>query len=186
MKTLQNIQTLSKVGKILCKIVFIFCLVGGIGCAVGIVSLALLPDQLQIGGVTIHNMVEKNAEVSLGTCYAAMAAGIVLCTGEAVLCKIAGRYFKNELAAGTPFTFDGAREMIRLGICTICIPIGTQIIASIVHAVFRVTMADVQPIELSAFSSGSISLGFMFIVSALLCRHGAEISEKKEQGEKEE
>ena len=185
MKTLKTIQTLSKVGKILCKIIFIFCLVGGIGCAVGIISLAAIPEGFKIGDVTIHALIEENAEISIGTCYAAMAVGIILCAGEAVLCKIAEKYFANELAAGTPFTFDGAKEMIRLGICTICIPVATQMIASIVYLIFRGLMKDVSPMELSAFGSGSVGLGIMFLVSGLLCRHGAEISEPAPQEKQE-
>ena len=43
---------------------------------------------------------------ALGTMYAAMAVGCILSSGEAVLAKIAGNYFRNELKAGTPFTMD--------------------------------------------------------------------------------
>ena len=185
MKTLNTIQKLSKVGKILCRIIFIFCLVGAIGCAVGIIGLAAVPGTLQIGGVTIHGLIEENAEVSVGTCYAAMATGLILCAGEAVLCKLAGKYFEGELAAGTPFTFEGAKEMIRLGVYTICIPIGTGMVASIVYAVLKLALADVAPLDWSAFGSGSLGLGIMFIISGLLCRHGAEVKEENAQNKAE-
>ena len=174
MKTLETIQTLSRIGKILCTILFVFCLVGGIGCAVGIICLAIIPDGFQIGDMTIYGIIEQSAEVSLGTCYAAMATGIVLCAGEAVLCRIAKAYFEHELAAGTPFTSEGAAELKRLGIYTICIPIGTQIVAVIVHAIFELLMKDVQTTDLTAFGSGSIGLGIMFLIIGLLCRYGAE------------
>jgi len=39
MNTLKTIQTLSKIGKILSKIVYICCEVGFCGCIVGIISL---------------------------------------------------------------------------------------------------------------------------------------------------
>ena len=43
-KTLQTIQTLCKVGRILSKIAFIICIVGAALCVAGIISLALIPE----------------------------------------------------------------------------------------------------------------------------------------------
>ena len=174
MKTLNTIQTISKVGKILSRIVFICCLVGGIGCIAGIIGLALIPDGFKLGGVTIHSIIESSAEVTAGTCYAAMAVGLVLCAGEAVLSRFAVNYFKNELAAGTPFTLAGAKEMIRLGILAICIPAGTSIVAAIVYAVMRQIFGNVAELDLGNYVS--IGLGIMFIVTGLICRYGAEVT----------
>ena len=176
MKTLKTIQTLSKIGEIFSKIVFICCLVGGIGCIVGMICLALIPGGFKLGGVTIHSMIESSAEISMGTMYTAMAVGAVFCAGEAVLSKFAELYFRHELEAGTPFTFDGAKEMIRLGILAICIPAGTAIIAAIVFAVMKLAFADAADVDLN--NTVSIGLGVMFIITGLICRHGAEISEK--------
>ena len=116
MKTLNIIQKLSKIGKVLSKIMFIFCIIGFCGCIVGIFSMALGAETLKFGGVTLESILNTEAEVTIGTVYAAMAAGMILCAGEAVLAKFAEHYFKRELADGTPFTFAGAKEMQRLGI----------------------------------------------------------------------
>ncbi len=169
MKTLKTIQTLAKIGKILSKIVFILCLVGGIGCIVGILCLA----GLSLGGVTVHGMIEISAAISMGTCYTAMAMGIIFCAGEAVLAKIAERYFKSELADGTPFTLDGAKKLMHLGICTICIPIGTIIAASITYEIMQYCFKDVADMHLN--DSTSVGMGLMLIIMSLLCRYGAEI-----------
>lgn len=177
MNTLKTIQTLSKIGKIISKIIFIFCLIGGISCIVGIISLAVIPDGFKLGGVAIHSMIEKNAEISMGTCYTAMAVGIVLCAGEAVLCKLAEKYFKNELAAGTPFTFDGAKELMWLGICTICIPIGTAVISGIIYGIMSSIFSGVADYSFS--NATSVGLGVMFIVMSLLCRYGAETTQNE-------
>ena len=181
MKTLKTIQTISKVSKIICEIVFICCLVGGIGCALGIISLALIPESFKIGDVTFKNFVEQSADVSLGTCYASMAAAIVICAGEAVLAKIAQKYFVNELKAGNPFTFDGSKEMMVLGIYTICIPLGSNIIASIVYGILKAVLENVDKFDSDILSSVSVGLGIMFVVTGLLCRYGAELKESKEE-----
>lgn len=175
MKTLNTIQTLSKIAKIICKIVFILCLVGGIGCLVGILSLAFIPEGFKIGGVTVNSMIESSADVTMGAAYTGMAVGVILCAGEAVLCKFAERYFKNELAAGTPFTFDGAKELMRLGILTISISIGTTVVAAIVNEIMNHFLEGVDKIELS--NGFSIGIGIAFIIMSLLCRHGAEVKQ---------
>ena len=175
MKTLNTIQTLSKIAKIICKIVFILCLVGGIGCLVGIFSLAFIPDGFKLGGVTVHSMIENSADVTMGAAYTGMAVGVILCAGEAVLCKFAERCFKNELAAGTPFTFEGAKELMRLGILTISISIGTTVVAAIVNEIMNHFLEGVDKIELS--NGFSIGIGIAFIIMSLLCRHGAEIKQ---------
>ena len=174
MKTLRTIQILSKVGKILSKIVFILSLVGGIGCAVGIAVLAVAPEGLKLGGVTLHSMIEKSDMITLGICYAAMATGMVFCAGEAVLAKIAERYFGNELAAGTPFTADGAKELTRLGICAICIPIVSEIVAEIVFQIMKHGFDDIANFETG--DPTSIGLGIALILAGLLCKYGAELS----------
>ena len=172
--TLTTIQKISKAGKILSRIVFIFCIIGGAGCILGIIGLAVVPEELKIFGVTVHNIVEKSAETTLGTAYTSLAVGLVFCAGETVLSKIAERYFKHELAAGTPFTFDGARELKRLGICTICIPFGTALLSSIVYSIMKRVFDSVAEVKLAG--SVSIGLGIMFIVTSVICRYGAELS----------
>ena len=71
-KTLKTIQVFSKIGKVLSKIIFICSIVGACGCLVGIISLAVgMTESLELGGVTIHAMIEKSAEMSIGTMIAA-------------------------------------------------------------------------------------------------------------------
>ena len=172
-KTLESIQTISKVGKVLSNIAFVFCLVGAILCAVGIATVGV-PDNLKVGGVTIHPLIGGLEGIGTGAAYAAMASGIILCAAAAVLSKLYVRYFDNELAAGTPFTFEGASELLRLGICTICIPLGAIIVAGICQAVIGSDISRVA--EVSIDGSTSIGLGIAIIVMSLVCKHGAEIS----------
>ena len=162
MKTLNTIQTLSKVGKVLCRIIFVFCLVGFIGSIVGIICLACIPEGIRIGGVTIKGLIEQSAEISMGTCYASMAVAIVLCAGEKYLSESA-------------IFIDGAKELIRLGIWTICIPIITAVIAAVVYAVMEHVFTDVSAMDIGG--SVSVGLGVMFIISGLLCRYGAGLRE---------
>lgn len=174
MKTLKTIQKLSKVGEILSKIMFICCIVGFCLCIAGFVSMGLGAPALKLGSITLKGIINTEAETTIGTIYTAMAVGLILCAREAVLAKFAECYFKHELADGTPFTFSGAEELKRLGILTICIPVGTQIAAEIVYAVMKQMMQDIAPFRLH--NSSSIGLGITFIIVSLICQYGAEKS----------
>jgi hypothetical protein len=177
MNTLKTIQTLAKIGKVFSKIIFVCCIVGFCGCIVGIVSLALGAETFKLGGVTIHSMIENEAGLSLPTLYASMAVGLLFCAAEAVLCKFAEAYFKHELADGDPFTLRGAKELLRLGILTIAIPLGTVIVCSIGVAIADNMVPGIDKLPMGEFSS--VSLGVMMIVLSLFCRYEAEQGEGK-------
>lgn len=88
-----------------------------------------------------------------------MAAGMILCAGEAVLAKFAEHYFKRELADGTPFDLGGAKELMRLGILAICIPIGMQMIAEIVYAVMEQALHGVASFQSDYSGSVALAMG---------------------------
>lgn len=177
MKTLNTIQTLAKIGKILSRIIFVFCIVGFCGCIVGIVSLAIGGETFKLGGVTIHSMIENSAGLNLPTLYASMAVGLLFCAAEAVLCKFAELYFTNELVDGDPFTLRGAKELLRLGILTIAVPLGTRIVCSIGLAVADKVWPGIDRLSMGDFTS--VGLGVMMLVLSLFCRYGAELKESK-------
>lgn len=179
MKTLNTIQTLAKIGKILSKIIFIFCIVGFCGCLAGILGLAFGGETFKLGGVTIRGIVEKNAKLNLPTMYAAMAVGMAFCVAEAVVSKLAETYFKHELSEGTPFTQRGAKELMRLGILTIAIPLGTVIVCAICVGVAENLVPGLEKLPIGEYSS--VGLGVMMIVLALFCRYGAELRAGNEE-----
>ncbi|MBQ6431603.1 MAG: hypothetical protein IJJ99_07005 [Oscillospiraceae bacterium] len=177
MKSLKTIQVLSKIGRILSKIVFVFCIVGFCGCLLGIVSLAFGFESFKIGNVTIRGIIEDKAEMNIPSVYAAMSAGIVSCAAEAVLAKFAEHYFRNELNDGTPFTYRGAKELKRLGILSIVIPLAATIVCSIGIGIAKNLYPE---IELKELAQGvSFGLGIMMIVMSVVCRYGAELREGK-------
>lgn len=173
MKTLKTIQILSRLGKILSKIVFIGCAIGVAGCAVGMLSLPVAETGvIKIGGVSIHGLIVNRAGIELNSLYPLLIGGLIVCLGQAVTACFAERYFGHELAAGTPFTQAGASELFRLGILTICVPLGTLILAQIVSGL----VAEIIGCGAAFNPEGgdSVALGVMFIVMSLLCRYGAE------------
>ena len=126
-KTLSTIQTVFKVLKILCKVVFILCLVGGIGCAVGLLILSIVP----LAPLDIEEIIAEEADMSVASLCITCIAGIVVCASEAVVFKFSEIYFTHELEAGTPFTYEGSKEIFRLGIISLAVPFGASVFSGI-------------------------------------------------------
>lgn len=176
MKSLKILQVLAKIGKIASKVVYICCLVGFCGCIFGIIALAVGADVVKVSGVTLEVLLKREADTSLSTVYTAIASAILLCAGEACVAKIAERYFKNETERGTPFSIEGAKELFKLGVCVIAIPLCSLVLANIIQEIMAAAMTDVVKAKLEGWSS--VGLGAAFIVMSLMCRYGSELKDK--------
>lgn len=175
MKTmeLETIQTLAKIGRVLSKIVYICCIIGVAGCVVGMVSLPFADTGvLKIGGMSIHGLIANRSGMEPRGLYPLMTGAMIVCIGQGITAAFAQHYFKCELAAGTPFTLDGARELLRLGILTVCVPLGALILAQIASAIVTELVGCGETFKLDGIDS--VALGLTFMVMSLLCRHGAE------------
>lgn len=178
-KTLESIQKISKVGKILSKIVEICCIVGTVLCVIGAVFMSAgQTDTIKIGDVSMHSLIEQSTEMSVGTMWAGIIIGLIACIIEWIIARMTGKYFKHELMAGTPFTFDGAKELKRTGVFMIVLPLIAIMMSSIVLGVANVT-AGANIDEVNVGNVGSIGMGITFIILSLIFKHGAEISEQK-------
>ena len=180
MKSLDTIQKLSKIGKVLSKIAFIFSVIGFCGCIAGLLSLRFGNGSLiKIGGVTLHALISEEYGYNIKSITATLSGWMIICAGEAVLAKFAEVYFKNELRAETPFTLAGAKELLRLGILTLAIPTGCAVVGSVVEGIIAgfVKVEKAAAMDLCFDNEASIVLGIMFILGSLLCRYGAELRE---------
>lgn len=177
-KTLSNILTVFKVARILAKVVFILCIVGAVGCIVGLITLPMLGNFLPM-----ELFAEK--ELNLPSVYLACSIGAITCIGEVLFAYWAERYFKNVLSAGTPFTFEGARESFRLGIASIIISVAIPILSELVSFVILLfSSSTLTESELSI--SASLSTGLFFLFLSLIFKHGAELRKATSEEAKQE
>lgn len=178
MKTLKTIQILSKIGKILSKIIYICCIVGFAGCILGTIGMIIGGQAVKSDGMTLQSILKTEANVTEGTVWSAIVVGIILSVGEFFLARMAYKYFENELKIGTPFSKDGAKELLRLGISAIWISLVALILAQISQEIFAHFM-EAEKLDLDGFES--VTLGVMFIIMSLIFKHGAELSEEKSE-----
>ena len=74
MKSLKTIQTLSKMGKTLSKIAFVFAIIGFCGCIAGLISLNFDSGSLiKIGGVTLHGIIANDSGYNIESIGTALA-----------------------------------------------------------------------------------------------------------------
>lgn len=175
MKSLKTLNTLTKIGKIFSKVVFILSIVGGAFCIAGSVITFLC----HLIGLSDFDMLEETG-LSMLSSSVMCFGGIVSCAGEAVLAKFAEIYFTNEEKRGTPFTYEGSKECLRLGILAIAIPFGTNIVSSVITAIgIALTNNDDGNVEVST----SIELGLMFILASVVFKYGADVIAEKNNAE---
>lgn len=184
MKSLDTIQKLSKIGRVLSKIAFLFSVIGFCGCIAGLLSLSFGNGSLiKIGGVTLHALISEEYGYNIKSITAALSDWMIICAGKAVLSKFAEVYFKNELKAETPFTLVGAKGLLLLGILTLAIPTGCAVAGSIVEGIIAgfMQVEKAEAMDIYFDNAASIALGIMFILGSLLCRYGAELKERAEK-----
>ena len=184
MKSLDTIQKLSKIGRVLSKIAFLFSVIGFCGCIAGLLSLSFGNGSLiKIGGVTLHALISEEYGYNIKSITAALSGWMIICAGKAVLSKFAEVYFKNELKAETPFTLVGAKGLLLLGILTLAIPTGCAVDGSIVEGIIAgfMQVEKAEAMDIYFDNAASIALGIMFILGSLLCRYGAELKERAEK-----
>lgn len=169
-KTLKTIQILSKIARIISKIIFIITLVCAIICLAGIFMLALAQS---IPSINIDSIVSNATGADIAVAYFSCFVGVIACVFECILAKFAEIYFKNEIAAGTPFTYEGSKEILRLGILALALPLGSSIISSIVHGIFSLFSVAVRNMPLD--SSASLDMGIVFILASFIFKYGADI-----------
>lgn len=166
-KTLSNILTVFKVARIIAKVVFICCIVGGAGCLLGLTLLPLA------GGLLPAELLAEEG-LTLSSACLACATGLVVCVGEVLVAFWAERYFQNVLTAGTPFTFEGAKESFRLGVASLIVSGATSVAVGTVSFCFLL-FASPAVSELEGDMSLSLSTGLFFLFLSLIFKHGAEL-----------
>lgn len=176
MKTLKTIQVFAKIGRVISTVAYVASIVAFCFSALGILLLPLGGGEIfKFGGVTLYGLLDMGDDVGCNAVYSTLIGGGIIFGGHAVVAGFAKKYFKNELAVGTPFTFEGARELLRLGILDISVNFGCVIFVNIVLGIVS-AFADSSFALSSSLVDGDISLsrGLMLIILSLLCKLGAE------------
>lgn len=184
-KTLKTIQTISKVCMVISKIVFIVSIVGASMCGVGILCLGLgYTTALNLAGINIYGLINAESEMSVAGIYVHMVIAAIACGLQIAMAKLCELYFRHELEAGTPFTFEGAKELKKVGICLISISLGGIVGIAIIYAIASNFIPNIG--EMNADNITAVGTGIILLIVSCLCKYGAELNEAKAEVKNEE
>lgn len=167
MKSLEVIQKIVKVLRILAKIAYIFCIIGAVASAIGAASLFAIDENSEIWKKALEAIQPDTIDLAAVRCTC--LTGVFGCAAGAVLSWFSKRLFEDELAAGTPFDRHICKDVLKVGIIYLAVSVGSGIIIAIIYACFNL---DADGSGFSGFTTGIV-----YIICWLLCRYGADVKE---------
>lgn len=175
MKTLNTINKTFNVFRIITKVLMILSFVAAVIELVG--GILLIAVMNSTYSIDLSMFMEISEGADLKYLSTKMFIDVICSATEGILLLFATRYFTSELADGTPFTSDGAKQVRTLGILTIVLPNAAELISLAVHYFTGYGDNNVN-------YNGYLILGIVLILISLILQHGAEIqSENREETE---
>lgn len=173
-KSLKIIQVVYKVARIVSIVMFIVAIVAGALSLFGLTLLLILGRAYSTE--FMHSLVEIGSGDAFVAACAACITGAISCAGTAVLFKFIRKYCEHELADGTPFTYDGSKELFRLGIISMIITAAVSILVGFVWSVCWVFAPEIgAPNDVSL----DITSGLFMLLASCIFKYGAELREQK-------
>lgn len=171
MQSLKNVQTWAKVFKVFTIIAIVFL---SIGIVAGIVSFISITNQSIFE--EINKLLIENGEDAITSLTAPnLLISVISMVSMLVVEILTLKYINKELADGTPFTYDGAKQLFHLAIIGLVLPVVASLISTVVVLSYGIAFADVEE------NLNGVSLGYAIglIVLSQVFKYGAEVREKK-------
>lgn len=165
--SLSKLQTLYKVAKVLSMIVFVCCIIGFVSCLLSCLLIGVVGDEMV---ASIMEFTEESLSKEQAICT--LIGSVISCGAEIAVSYLAYRYFKNELAEGTPFTIRGSKELFRLGWISIVVSVVTTCVIAIAYVIYNAAIG--LDTKVTVESGSSIGLGITFIIVSLIYKCVAE------------
>ena len=174
MKTLPTIQTTCKVFKTLTKAAMILCFVGLGLCLLGLSCVMVWRGGGTVVGTDLDTLMLLTKTTALNEMMGELLSDAAYALTHGILFLFALRYFRAELADGTPFTHGGANRIRTLGILTLVLPAVSSIFSAAVYGCLSLPLSGVRG------NSSAVGMGIALILFSLVLRHGAELREAAE------
>lgn len=175
MKKLDLIQKIAQISAIVCKVLKIITLVGGI-CALVAIPIVIATREFLAPDSSVYEILSSFVELEESeweqlhtSAIPAMIAGAVSCFAQTYLFAIASNYLNKELSDGTPFTFDGAVILRKVAIRSIIVLLASNIVCGIILAIFKLEEGIAVGID------GSLMVGALLLAMSYVFEYGAEL-----------
>lgn len=175
MKSLQTIQKTFRVFEILAKVFMILSFVWAGLAALGMLCGIVWYNGGMVFGLSQETLFSMTVTGSLTEMIGVLLVDVILALTDGILLIHALCYFKTEQADGTPFTQQGADQILHLGIRTIVLPLVAAILSAIACAILELPQNAVSDWG----NLNSLTMGIVLILTSLVFRYGAELEEKQ-------
>lgn len=169
MKSLQRVQTATKIFRILAKIGFICSIVGAACCVIGAIFCGIGYFSETLRDLIVQNAESYDAKEAVSACIcAAVSCGFGIAVSYLNL-----RFFSAVQAEGTPFTKPLVAALRKLGVKIIILSLAESIAIAVFTAIMH-TSCDYS-------GGGAIGMGIFYLLVSLLTDYGADLLNNKEQ-----
>lgn len=167
MKSLERIKKIEKVLYILSKIAFIFSIIGCVGCVIGVISVGIWGKNVEIHNYLISIGVDYNFDKAICVCL----CGVIECGFMIALYSFVKNFYKKSMELYDPFNKTLAKDMKKMGILHIVLPLLASIIIATIIACFGIDNFNMSNLS-------SITLGIVYLIVACILDYGAEPKKK--------
>ncbi len=168
MKALRTIQTLFKIARVICIIVFICGIIGAASCALTLLVVPSLPE-IEVEGFNFEELLAENG-LTMGLMYGALSVAILGCVLAIVLSKYTQKFCEKELEIGTPFNMDVVKRMRKLALFQIIASISVSFVSGLVMGIIASLEGIDYNYDINILST--IGFGISLLILSLFCEAG--------------
>lgn len=164
MKSLERVQKIFKVFKILAQIILVCNIIGCILCTIAIPLVAVFGDQIETISYVRETMAGYDNNITL--CY--VICGAIESAAMITIYTYVVRFYNYELGKGTPFDETVVTKMRKLGLLRIIISVATSLVTTIIAACFKLQ-------DFISFGSSGLVMGLAFFIISYLLAYGVDV-----------
>ncbi len=170
MNSLITVRKIFKVLYIISIVLTVLMAVAVAGAMLAAVVMLTVPSlEDMLSGIVIG--IPEGEEIDAIELALTAFAGAVVTAGEFVIMLFAMRYLKRVNSVGTPFTYVGASELLRLGVIAITVPFGTSFISGFI-LIFANIGTNVE-------TSADITFGIILLLLSYVFKYGAALEAER-------
>lgn len=173
MKSLNIIQTLAKIGRIICIVLFILGIIGAAGSVLGLSLFPIMQGVIvaEPNKTLADYLLEKG--IRLFDVYSSLAIAIAFSGLSIFLCKYTELLLNEQIKLGTPFDHSYVKKMRKYALISVITCVCVNILVAVILAL--VGFFTQTKFTYNAGSFSTIGWGIAILILSLFCEYGADL-----------
>lgn len=173
MKALKRIQLLSKIAEVVCRIIFIFCIIAVAGAAISLLVVGFAKNNVDFQ----NELGKRNITLTKVVCDSLVT--LLSCGCGIYLSYYNEKLFKKEIKLGTPFDLGLVKDMRKVAIINIILCIALSIVVAIVVAIVKAINNSTEAVDYDVWTT--VMFGIFLLIISLFCEYGASLLDKEDK-----